>query len=217
MRLVSDLAEADPADRDDAECSNSVLSGLDQRPVAARADASCVRKALGGAVPERGEDPTGVVDALVAAAEPGLVASAGPRYFGFVTGGALPAALAADWLVSAWDQCAAFDSASSSRNSRALIALSSTTAGRYWNGIAGPRTYIPLRGIRRNRIWRVTSRTRDYCIGRSSSTSGEDALKRDDPVQHERGLTVLMRRTASGAPDHSRVHLRVCGTRVDFA
>ena len=59
---------------------------------------------LRGALPEYGEDPVAVIEALAAAAEPGLVASAGPRYFGFVTGGALPVAVAADWLTSAWDQ-----------------------------------------------------------------------------------------------------------------
>jgi glutamate/tyrosine decarboxylase-like PLP-dependent enzyme len=58
---------------------------------------------MGGPLPEHGEAPGEVVADLARAADPGLVASAGPRYFGFVIGGSLPAALAADWLTSAWD------------------------------------------------------------------------------------------------------------------
>jgi len=76
------------------------LERLPDRRVRAEGDPAELRIPL----PETGEDPRAVVEALAAAAEPGLVASAGPRYFGFVTGGALPAALAADWLTSAWDQ-----------------------------------------------------------------------------------------------------------------
>src|SRR3954454_4562462 len=95
-----------------AEHAEAFLATLDDRPVAARADAEAVRYALGGALPDRGEDPAAVIDGLAAGAEPGLVATPGPRHFGFVIGGALPAALAADWLVSAWDQCAAFHSLS---------------------------------------------------------------------------------------------------------
>jgi glutamate/tyrosine decarboxylase-like PLP-dependent enzyme len=59
-----------------------------------------------------GEDPVDVLEQLAADADPGIVASAGPRYFGFVIGGSLPVALAADWLVSAWDQNAAVHDAS---------------------------------------------------------------------------------------------------------
>jgi glutamate/tyrosine decarboxylase-like PLP-dependent enzyme len=95
-----------------AEHAEAFLATLDDRPVAARTDAAAVRDTLDGPLPETGEDPAKVIDALAAGAEPGLVATAGPRHFGFVIGGALPAALAADWLVSAWDQCAAFHSLS---------------------------------------------------------------------------------------------------------
>jgi glutamate/tyrosine decarboxylase-like PLP-dependent enzyme len=70
-------------------------------PVATHAE---LRAALGGELPGEGEAALDVVEALARGAAPGLTASPGPRYFGFVTGGALPAALAADWLASAWDQ-----------------------------------------------------------------------------------------------------------------
>ena len=61
-------------------------------------------QALGGPLPEEPRDPQVVIEDLAAAADPGLVATPGPRYFGFVTGGSVPAAVAAEWLTSAWDQ-----------------------------------------------------------------------------------------------------------------
>jgi glutamate/tyrosine decarboxylase-like PLP-dependent enzyme len=57
---------------------------------------------LDGPLPEGGEDAESVLEG-VAAIEPAMMATAGPRYFGFVTGGALPVTVAADWLVSTWD------------------------------------------------------------------------------------------------------------------
>ncbi|MBI3401665.1 MAG: aspartate aminotransferase family protein [Acidobacteria bacterium] len=66
-----------------------------------------LRAALGGPLPATPIDAVNVIDALARAAEPGLVTTTGPRYFGFVTGGALPATVAAEWLTAAWDQNAA--------------------------------------------------------------------------------------------------------------
>ena len=80
------------------------LEGLRARPVGAAADAAAMREALGGPLPEQGEPAARVVEELASKADPGIVASGGPRFFGFVIGGSVPAALAADWLTSAWDQ-----------------------------------------------------------------------------------------------------------------
>ena len=84
--------------------ATSFLGGLDERSVAARADVDQVAEAMGGPLPEVGSDPLEVVEALIAGAEPGVVAMPSGRFFGWVIGGVLPAALAADWLTSVWDQ-----------------------------------------------------------------------------------------------------------------
>lgn len=81
------------------------LAGLGSRPVTAPVDPHDLRARLGGPLPDKPTDPEQVLETLVAGAEPGLVHSAGPRYFGFVIGGALPASVAADWMTSTWDQC----------------------------------------------------------------------------------------------------------------
>jgi glutamate/tyrosine decarboxylase-like PLP-dependent enzyme len=87
-----------------AELAADFLDSLEDRPVFPQASADELRASL--RVPLQAEplDPAQVVEELAAAADPGLVAMPSGRYFGFVIGGGLPAALAADWLTCAWDQ-----------------------------------------------------------------------------------------------------------------
>jgi glutamate/tyrosine decarboxylase-like PLP-dependent enzyme len=90
-------------------CSRALayLGGLDGRPVApAAADVAALDR-LDFALPGAGQDAASVLALLDDYGSPGTVASGGPRYFGFVTGGALPVAQAAAWLTAAWDQNAA--------------------------------------------------------------------------------------------------------------
>ena len=83
------------------------LATLPDRPVIGSADYASLLAALGGPVPDRESDPRTVIDSLSREAALGVMATAGPRYFGFVIGGSLPVAVAADWIATAWDQNAA--------------------------------------------------------------------------------------------------------------
>jgi glutamate/tyrosine decarboxylase-like PLP-dependent enzyme len=87
-----------------AELSLRYLAELPERHVGATADAQAIAERLRVPLPAGPEDPTAVIERLARDVEPGLVATAGPRYFGFVVGGALPASIAAEWLAATWDQ-----------------------------------------------------------------------------------------------------------------
>src|SRR5271163_62864 len=80
------------------------LSPASDLPVAATADLNTLRTKLAIPLSESGMDATTVIDDLVKAVDGGIIDTGGPRFFGWVIGGSLPAALAADWLTSVWDQ-----------------------------------------------------------------------------------------------------------------
>jgi glutamate/tyrosine decarboxylase-like PLP-dependent enzyme len=98
--------------RQTAERVAEYRAGVGNRPVAPAVDRDGLRGALGGPLPAEGADPDNVLQQLTTAVEPMLTASVGPRYFGFVVGGALDAATCADMLTTGWDQMA-FNSTSS--------------------------------------------------------------------------------------------------------
>ena len=87
-----------------ARLAHEHIHSLPSRPVGAAAGLDELRSRLARPLTDHGEDPRTVIENLARDVEPGLVASGGPRYFGFVIGGALPVAVAADWLTAAWDQ-----------------------------------------------------------------------------------------------------------------
>ena len=98
MSNVLDLAASHAA---------AYIDSLETRPIAAAAGLTELRRRLGKPLPEEGAPDKAVIDELVRDAEGGVLGSGSGRFFGWVIGGALPVAVAADWLTSAWDQNAA--------------------------------------------------------------------------------------------------------------
>jgi glutamate/tyrosine decarboxylase-like PLP-dependent enzyme len=80
------------------------LGDVADRPIPPRGDVDAVAAALGGPLPDGGTDPAEVIDLLAREVEPALMNFGSGRFYGWVIGWVLPAALGADWLVSSWDQ-----------------------------------------------------------------------------------------------------------------
>jgi glutamate/tyrosine decarboxylase-like PLP-dependent enzyme len=87
-----------------ADYAGDFVETLGSRPIRAEADVGQLTAALGGRLPEEPTEPRAVIASLVEAVEPGLTATPSGRFFGFVIGGGVPAAVAADMLTSVWDQ-----------------------------------------------------------------------------------------------------------------
>jgi glutamate/tyrosine decarboxylase-like PLP-dependent enzyme len=80
------------------------LETVADRPIRPESDVDGILASLVPELPDDGVDAAAVIDELAEASAPGLMAMGSPRFYGFVIGGTYPAALGADWLVSAWDQ-----------------------------------------------------------------------------------------------------------------
>jgi glutamate/tyrosine decarboxylase-like PLP-dependent enzyme len=87
-----------------ADYAADFVESLEARSVRPEATVEELYEALGGPLPEDGLEPRAVIASLVEAADAGIVGIPSGRYFGFVIGGAVPAAVAADWLAAVWDQ-----------------------------------------------------------------------------------------------------------------
>jgi glutamate/tyrosine decarboxylase-like PLP-dependent enzyme len=87
-----------------AELAIAYRGSLASRRVAPAVGQDALHARLGGPLPEHGESAEAVVELLAREVPDGLIGMPGPRFFGFVLGGGLPAAVAADWLTSVWDQ-----------------------------------------------------------------------------------------------------------------
>jgi glutamate/tyrosine decarboxylase-like PLP-dependent enzyme len=167
------------------------LGTLPDRRVPPRVGVDAVADELGRHLPDGPADPAAVVDQLVAACEPGLTAMPSGRFFGFVVGGTHPAALAADWLVTAWDQNAVL------RQVTPAVAAVEEVAGSWLLELLG----LPAGSA----VGFATGATTANVVGLAA---GRDALLRRAGWDVDRGLAGGPRvRVVAGAERHASVDL----------
>ncbi|HKC24717.1 MAG TPA: pyridoxal-dependent decarboxylase [Thermoanaerobaculia bacterium] len=140
------------------ELARLYVSSLASRSVARAATPEQMAEALDEPLPESASDPAAALEEWLRRAEPGIVASAGPRFFGFVVGGVTPAALGGDWLASALDQCGGLFAASPAAAQTELVVLrwlkELFNLPREWPGtLTSGATMANLVGIAAARQW----------------------------------------------------------------
>ena len=141
------------------DLSLSYLAELPNRPVGATVTAAELADRLERmALPEHGTDPAGALEEWFQLAEPGITASSGPRFFGFVNGGSTPAAIAGDWFASAIDQNAGMWLASpaATHTERAVIGWLRSLFGlpEEWTGtLTSGATMANMVGMAAGRQW----------------------------------------------------------------
>ena len=188
--------------RETAETALAYLQGLGKRRVAATATVEELRATLGGPLPEELSTAAAAVARLAEGAGPGVVATAGPRYFGFVTGGSLPAALAAEWLAGAWDQNAALGVLSPA------AAVVEEVAGVWLAELLGLPPVVSFGFVTGGQMANVTglAAARHHVLERAGWDVGRDGLAGGPPVRvvvgEERHVTVdqALRQLGLGAP-----------------
>src|SRR6266540_129727 len=182
--------------RETAELAIDYLTELAERPVGRPIEPDALRAALGGDLPDRGEDSERVVARLARDADPGLVATAGPRYFGFVIGGSLPRRRRRPF----WRRWPARGSGRSA-GCQPQRAWDSSPAGRWPTSRASRRpamgSFTP---------WAMTWR-RTVCLTRRRSTSSS-AAKRTPRSSSRSGCWAS---GASGSPRCPRTDRGGCG------
>ena len=102
--MPSDISQLNRTLERATAAAREYLDSLDTASVAATTSLVELRRRLSHPLRDEGQDSTVVIDELIRNVDGGLSGSAGGRFYGWVIGASLPAALAADWLTSTWDQ-----------------------------------------------------------------------------------------------------------------